>query len=277
MAVENPDTLLATVQQLAEFSSTSKARKYIKYGHVMVDKKVMKVPNITLKIGQEVVIMDEPIKVAKVGASAPFTVVFENENFLVYIKPSGLSTASPKPKLRTTYSLMKDWIQQKDPKLTDVHFINKVERDSSGVVVIAKSLKWRKYLQTNWNSFGRGYYVIVQGKTPDDGKVQPMRKSGQPAPEKSEVYSFRLMKANREFSLLRLRLEDNQEERFEAIFAKNFLPILGVKGDKEIPNPMKRKAKHLFELNIPNPDSKEIYKVQTPVPREFLNLIKSKS
>lgn len=277
LAVETPNTLLNIVQQLAGFNSTSKARKVIKSGQVTVDQKVVKIPGAEVKEGQEVTLMDEPVKVAVKGAQAPFKVLFENADLLVYLKPSGLSTASPKPKMRTTYTLMKDWMIQRTPDHTDLHFVNKVERDASGLVVIAKSLKWRKYLQTNWNSFGRGYYLVVQGRVPDDGKVQPKFKKGQPEPKPSEQYPFRLMKANQQFALIRTRLEDGQEDRFESVFAKNYLPVLGVKGAKDVPNPLKRKAKHLFELNISHPDKKETIKVQTPVPREFLNLIKSKS
>jgi 23S rRNA pseudouridine1911/1915/1917 synthase len=277
LVVESPDTLLNIVQQMAGLNSTSKARKVIKTGHVTVDQKVIKIPGGQIKKGQEVTLLNEPVVEAISGAPAPFKVIFENADFLVYEKPSGLSTASPKPKLRTTYSLMKDWMLQRNPDERDLHFVNKVERDASGLVMIAKSLKWRKYLQTNWETFVRGYYLVVQGRVPDDGQVQPKRKKGQPEPKPGEKYPFRSMKTNQQFALIRIRLEHGQEDRFEAIFAKNYLPILGVKGTKDVPNPLKRKAKHLFELNIPHPDKKETIKVQTPVPREFLNLIKSKS
>ena len=102
---------------------------------------------------------------------APFPVVYEDDNVFVYEKPAGWVCASPNPKVKTTYSAVKSYLEGKTEERIDVHFVNKLPREASGLMVVAKSLEWRQHLQTHWSSFAQGMYVMVQGHLPADDEL----------------------------------------------------------------------------------------------------------
>ena len=131
---------------------------------------------------------------------APFPVVYEDNNVFIYEKPAGWVCASPNPKVKTTYSAVKAYLEAKTEAMVDVHFVNKLPREASGLLVVAKSLAWRQHLQTNWASFAKGMYVMVQGHLPADDELF-LR------PEQGEPYAlpYRTMRATNLHTMLKFR------------------------------------------------------------------------
>ena len=102
------------------------------------------------------------------ASKAPYEVVYEDENILAYIKPAGMVFASPKPQVKTSFTAMKLWMTKARPKCECIQFVNRIEKESSGISIIAKNLVWRKHLQDQWQHFQRRMYVLVEGHLPAD-------------------------------------------------------------------------------------------------------------
>lgn len=267
--VAEKSTLLEVVQKNMGFKSTTKTRKTIKNAHVRLNGKMVNIPTTEVNKGDQVEVYPEPLIVLKKIDVAPCEVVFENKDFLGFIKPAGYTTAHPDPKVRTSFNLMKRWMQARDPELTDIHFVNKIERDASGIVLIAKNFKWRKYLQEEWSSFRRRYYVLVDGDFSDNGVVRI--KTGNKI--QTEVnFPFRRMKSNGLYSLIRIDLEEGQKDMFDDELRSKGIPIVGNKNDLKKTDPIDHKAKHFFSIEVPDPETKEVHLVKTPVPKTFLKL-----
>ena len=157
--VQNAGTLVDAITAQGGYSTRTKARKAIKNGAVKLDGQIVKIPSTIVEPGM--LVQHDRNRNALKKATAPkvsfnpdkppFEIVFEDDNFLAYVKPSGWITASPKPQLSTSYSRMKSWLEKKSRSNSDLHFINKIEKDQSGICLIAKNRKWREYLQENWN------------------------------------------------------------------------------------------------------------------------------
>lgn len=260
-------TLLAFLQAKVGYASTTKTRKVIKSGRVKVDGNLVKIPSTTLSIGQNVELLDQPtIAVATPKQTeAPFKVLFEDENILAYLKPEGWITAHSNVKMKTTYTGMKRWMEAKieDP---DLHFVNKVEKDASGIAIIAKSLRVRKELQDSWKKMSRRYYILIYGEPEKKGvfKLETF--------EDKEVYflPFETMRSNGLYSLLRVETGDGIPDSFEGDLQHKGTQMLGFGKMKE--SPLGAKGKHLFSIEF-ELFGKE-YEIKTQVPKAFLRLVK---
>lgn len=270
--VKQAGTLVDALVEQGGYTTRTKARKAIKYGAVKLDGEVVKIPSTEVEPGM-LVKHDRGRKSSPTSAlpvvktnKAPFEVVYEDENFLAYVKPAGWITASPKPQLSTTYSRMKAWLENESKANNDLHFINKIEKDVSGICLIAKNRKWREYLQEEWNEFRQGIYVMVEGHLPPDDDLLCHEEDGEPV-----KVAYRTMRATPKHTLLKI---DAPIEAFHLIMPalrRNDCIVIG-KG-KSAPDPLKREGVHMFALEVYDEKGKEMM-IKTRVPREFLNLVK---
>jgi 23S rRNA-/tRNA-specific pseudouridylate synthase len=282
---------LTILMERAGFATKTRARKAIKTGEVSVNGSMLKIPSAEVKAGAvvewqkrgprtEVKDFDlaAPVSPAMRAATAvgkpvrtPFEIVHEDDHVIAYIKPAGWVFASPNPKVKTSYTAMRKWMERARPELNDVHFVNRIEKESSGICLIAKSLAWRKHLQDNWTSFEKGLYLMVQGHLPpddilttfhhDDGKrVGPMKE-----------WPYRTMRATPEHTLLKLSASMDEVPLLLSALRRHKCLLVG-KG-KEAPDPLGRSGIHLYSVKIQGP-SGEVLDLKTRVPRPFLNLVK---
>ena len=272
--VQNVGSLVDALTVQGVYSTRTKARKAIKNGAVKLDGEVVKIPSTEVKPGMQ--ISHDRNRNAKKKAAvkspftkssdAPFEIVFENDNFLAYVKPSGWITASPKPQLSTTYSRMKQWLQAQSRSNNDLHFINKLQKDVSGICLIAKNKQWREHLQENWNGFRQGIYILVEGHLPADDILQCREEDG----EKVDV-AYRTMRATAQHTLLKVDAPIEAIHLVMPSLRREGCIIIG-KG-KNAPDPLKREGVHMFALEVEGLKGED-YLVKTRVPREFLNLMK---
>ena len=270
--VKQAGTLVDALVEQGGYATRTKARKAIKYGAVKIEGEVVKIPSTQVEPGM-VVKHDRGRKSSPTSSvptnrtnKAPFEIVYEDENFLAYIKPAGWITASPKPQLSTSYSRMKSWLENESKANNDLHFINKIEKDVSGICLIAKNRKWREYLQEEWNEFRQGIYVMVEGHLPPDDELLCHEEDGEPV-----KVAYRTMRATPKHTLLKI---DAPIEAFHLIMPalrRNDCIVIG-KG-KSAPDPIKREGVHMFAIEVYDEKGKEIM-IKSRVPREFLNLVK---
>lgn len=263
-------TLLDLIMKNVGYSSATKARKIIKSGRVKVGGKLNRIPSTKVEVNQEVELLDKPqIDVrTKSTPSAPYPVIFEDDKILAYIKPPGIVTAHQSAKIKSAYSYMKRWMESQDPDNTDLNFVNKIDKEATGIAVIAKSLKWRKELQTNWEKFTRRYYILVEGESHDKGIYDLTTK------DERHTYDvrFRLMRTNGLYSLMRLDLEPGIPDHFEGDLEAIGVKVIGHGRMKK--SALGYKAKHLFAVKLEDQEGNLIADLKTPVPRAFLNLVK---
>ena len=80
-------------------------------------------------------------------------------------KPSGLlSIESDHEKNNTAYRMLTDYVQKKD-KMTRVFIVHRIDKDTSGVLVVAKNEKIKNTLQHKWqdivSKITKNNYIII--------------------------------------------------------------------------------------------------------------------
>ena len=86
-------------------------------------------------------------------------------------KPAKLLTISDGVHENTLYSMVREYVKKKH-KSNKIFIVHRLDKDTSGVVVFAKSEKVKKELQMNWNECTKREYLgILEGILKEDKGV----------------------------------------------------------------------------------------------------------
>ena len=123
----------------------------------------MKEYNYPLGSGQKVSISKE--KVVKEPPLVGLTILYEDEDIIVIQKNAGLlSIASSKENEMTAYRQLMEHVRAKDPG-SRIFVVHRLDRDTSGVMMFAKSERVQQLLQNSWQDTvkERTYVALVEG------------------------------------------------------------------------------------------------------------------
>jgi len=277
--VKNKDNLLDYLVNNTDWSK-SKIKSLFKYKSILVNGKIPLNPNIDVKV-KDVIEVSTDKKTVSIGT---IPIIYEDDNYLVVNKPSGMLTiATNKEKEKTLYHKVREYINSKKEKMFIVH---RLDRDTSGLVLFCKNEKLRDKIQENWEKVAvlREYRCVVVGKLDKkkarlvnylketkDGNVY-VSNTG-----KEAITNYEVLKEDNN-SLLKIVIETGRKNQIRAQLAYIGNPIIGDKkyGDNKV------KSKKLLlianRLDIKDPISKKTLSFEVNVPREYLkNLSINKS
>ena len=279
--------LLEFLMEHGGFSTRTRARTAIKAGLVTVDGAAVRIPSTSILSGATITWTSlskaEKPKDFNLGRPAnptgkdakeiiaPYDIVHEDDHLIAYIKPAGMVFASPKPQVKTSYTRMREWTSRARSECHDLHFVNRIEKESSGICLIAKDLQWRKHLQENWDGMETGLYVIVEGHLPPDDVITAFEPSEGTKRGPMREFPFRTMRATSTHTMLKFRMGFSDIPVLMSGLRRHGCMIIG-KG-KEAPDPLGRSGLHLFALEITSPEGESI-ELKSRVPNEFLQLMK---
>src|SRR4029434_9226531 len=119
--------------------------------------------------GDLVVDADDQVELTAAPAPAcprPLGLVHEDAEILVVDKPSGLlSIATDRERTRTAYRLLRDWIAARGPAGSRLFVVHRLDRETSGLIVFAKSADAKRSLQAQFaaRAVERVYVALVEG------------------------------------------------------------------------------------------------------------------
>ena len=130
----------------------------LKNGSVLVNNKIITKYDYILKLNDEVTIN-------KYNKAKDFKIIYEDNNIIVVDKPYNLLTISNGKEI-SLYNLVSEYVKKINKK-NKIFIVHRLDKDTSGLVVFAKNIKTKNYLQDNWNKVERRYKAIVSGITKD--------------------------------------------------------------------------------------------------------------
>ena len=213
--------------------------------------------------------------------STNLDIIYEDDDFLVINKPSGLlSISSNNENVKTAYHLARLYLNDKHEKVFVLH---RIDKDTSGVLAFCKNVKLRDSLQEKWNDIVlfRGYYAIVSGqmskkedrienyllKNKYDQVYVSNNKDGQKA-----ITEYKTIRSNKKYSLLDVNIETGRKNQIRATLSSLGNPIVGDKnynGEKNT-----RLFLHAYSLVFKNPVNNKTYEFKAEMPKTFNSLIK---
>lgn len=269
---------------LAEIPSKKRSdiKSLLVHKQISVDNEVITQFNHPLEIGQQVVVNWTKVLVEKQPQG--LNIVFEDPYIIIIEKQAGLlAIATATEKEQTAYSILSEHVKKRDPK-NKVFVLHRLDRDTSGVMMFAKSEKVQQLLQNAWKEavLERIYVVVVEGLvTKEQGTVTSwlteskafkMYSSRTPNDGQKAVTHYQVLKKNKNYSLLEVKLETGRKNQIRVHMQDLGHSVIGDKKYGATKSPIGRLGLHARVLAFKHPITEEEVRYETDIPKEFLNL-----
>lgn len=208
-------------------------------------------------------------------------IVFEDKHLLIVSKKAKLLTISTeKEKEKTLYHQVYLYLKKKNQK---VYIVHRLDYDTSGLVIFAKTPKVKQLLQNNWEKVTRRYMAIVKGNFKDKTGVI---KSYLKTTKTNFVYStndskngllaitnYQVVLDNLNYALVDILIKTGRKNQIRVHLADIGHPIIGDSKYNLDKNCFKRMYLHAYCLEFRHPITNELLKFEQDVPISFLDII----
>src|SRR6266540_1591096 len=102
------------------------------------------------------------------------TVLHEDNDVIVVVKPCGLLTmGTDRDKSRTVHTILNEYVRKGNPRSRNrVYIVHRLDRETSGILILAKSEQAKVFLQGHWQETDKRYVTVVHGPvTPKAGTI----------------------------------------------------------------------------------------------------------
>lgn len=264
----------------------TKIKQWLKYGAVKVNGKPITRHDHELQAGDVIVIQAQKAPPPEPPLPTGLQVVYENDTLLVIRKPTGLLTiATDTEREKTAFRCMTDWLRERtrSPKAR-LWIVHRLDRDTSGLLVLAKTEEAKEWLQSEWHRMEKRYLAIVEGSLPAASgtlthhinETQPHRVYAMDhasASSRPATTHYRLLGTAYGRSLVELTLETGRRHQIRVQLAAAGCPIVGDSTYGAKTDPAKRLGLHATRLTILAPDTEEKMTFDSPLPQELARLV----
>lgn len=202
-------------------------------------------------------------------------IIFEDSAFLAVNKSPGMPTH---PSWRHLNNTLANYIAGYLPENSPVHFINRLDKDTSGIVLLAKNAYYKQFLAAHTRSIQKTYLALAQGhfldkasivdapiarETPDHIR-RCVREDGQQAQT-----SYTVLQEFPDYSALEVLLHTGRTHQIRVHLAHIGHPLLGddmYDGDTRM---IQRQALHAWKLSFPHPLTHSQVQLTVPPPEDI--------
>ncbi len=255
-------------------------KQYLTHGAIFVNNTKTTKYNYRILPGMTIMIDTD----SKNKKTLPFDILFEDDHIIVVNKPSGLLTiATAKEKEKTLYHIVREYLVSKD-KNARVFIVHRLDKDTSGVVVLAKDEKTKNKLQENWNEYVslREYVAVVHGRLnkESDRIVQKLKETktnlvyvSRDNDGKEAITNYKVIKENDDYSMVSITLETGRKNQIRVAFNTLHHPIVGDKKYSTIKDNESRLFLHANRLKMYYPEIRKDILFETSTPNEFKKIM----
>ena len=225
-------------------------------------------------------------------------IIFEDEEILLINKPAGLTVHPGAGQADNTLANALHYYDENQNKLPRMGIVHRLDKDTSGIMVVAKTLKAHKSLVTQLQNrtILKTYHAIITGtiiagativnkigRDPNKRTAMTVNPNG-----KEAITHYRVIKKFEKHTLLQVNIETGRTHQIRVHMSHIKHPIVGDKTygkttissntAPHILNSIKkldRQALHAFELELDHPGTNERIKFTCPYPNDFEELLNS--
>lgn len=282
-AVREEMPLLAFIMQALDGISRSKAKAILAGGGVRINRNVITQHDFVVQPGMAV-----EISKRKKGAtivSKFVKLVYEDAQIVVIEKAPGILSMATSHHSFCVKKVLDDYFQRSHQRCR-AHVVHRLDRETSGLLVYAKTIEAEQILENNWHSIvtDRRYVALVSGRMEQDSGIveswlkdnkayftfsSPVDNGG-----KYARTSFRTLRRDDAHSLVELKLSTGRKNQIRVHMQDLNHPVCGDIKYGNGDDPIGRLALHAFRLDFYHPITREHMHFETPMPRAFVEAIK---
>ncbi|MFO7570826.1 MAG: RluA family pseudouridine synthase [Smithellaceae bacterium] len=277
--VARPSRLLDFLCESFPERSRKSIKSLLECNQIMVESQIITWFNHPLLPGMDVIVLKK--KAAPDRALQKMKLLYEDEYLIVIEKSSGLlSVATEKENEETAFSILKSYVKNSHHR-EQLCVVHRLDRDTSGILMFAKSKEIQQKLQDNWNDIvtARIYYAVVEGcvkkrqgeivSSLKEDKSLKVYSSKTPGDGQKAMTRYRVLKSNSRYSLLEVALETGRKNQIRVHLQDIGHSIAGDKKYGAVTNPLRRLALHAGILEFTHPAKGQRMHFETPVPPIF--------
>ena len=304
--VAHEGVLLQYLFEILPGQSRTGVKNLLSKGQVLVNGQGQTAFDLPLKKGDTITILPKGISIARAIKSdakdevlkAGVKILFEDENYIVVDKPSGMLTVATGKEKKTLYALLNAYIkvnarmQRKedlisgktpDRSTAKIWIVHRLDKGTSGALVFAKNERAKDILQSKWKDLvaERKYVAWLEGKLEkESGAIQSWLvenpkslkmnsydtevKDGQLA-----ITHYRVLSYSRHYTQVEFSLETGRKNQIRVHAASLGHPVAGDDKYGAETDPIKRLALHAATLVFRNPFSNKMVRCSSPLPESF--------
>lgn len=282
LQVTEPNELMKFLISELPGKSRNNIKSLLAHGQILLEQEIVSQYNHLLEAGQEVIV--NLARAEDVSHLQGLKILFEDAYIIVVEKPAGLlSVSSDTEKEQTAHSVLSAHLKRANPK-SRVFVVHRLDRETSGVMMFAKSQEIQRSLQDDWKKvvLERSYIVVVEGiVTKEQDTITSWLKQSKtlkvyscPTPNDGQkaVTQYKRMKQSKKYSMLEARLETGRKNQIRVHMQDIGHSIIGDKKYGATTNPIKRLGLHARVLAFKHPINGEEVHIETEIPKGFLGL-----
>lgn len=206
-------------------------RTWLKYQAIAVNGRPVSQFDHPLKPGDTVAVRTDRFATPKTRLPSGLKIYSEDAHLLVVEKPEGLlSIASPAEPEKTAYFQLTEYLRHKHPRSRErAWIVHRLDRETSGLMVFAKTAHAKEVLQSGWDKFEKKYEAVLEGHLPHaTGELEANLDESNPhhvavRPKSNQtrhaITHYRVLKTSLRRSLVELTLETGRRHQIRVQLA----------------------------------------------------------
>ncbi len=276
---ETLEELFGTVMQ---GKSKSSIKKLLQSGAVTVDGKTVSRLDETLSVGQVVKIGKHDNSSFKMPDG--LRIVWEDAWLIVAYKEAGLLTVgNASQKRETAEEYLNNYMNFKK-KGDRIYVVHRIDRDTSGILLFAKTSRVRDILRTYWHDIviSRQYIAVVEGRPyPKSGTIDTWIDEDpqlmtmyvcRPQQGKRAITHYKTLETDSRYSLVELELETGRKNQIRTHMSYRGNPVAGDAKYGAETNPIGRMCLHARQIRFHHPITDKIMEFSSDIPSDFLTV-----
>ena len=207
-------------------------------------------------------------------------IIYQDSEIIAINKPSGLlSVGTTRENKNHALAILRMQLSRRR-EAVKLWPVNRLDRDTSGVMLFATSKQARESVMSNWHKSEKVYLAIVEGKPakPKGTITQPLRLDeheykalvGSHPNAKPAITHYQTLENHSKNSLLEIQIETGRQHQIRAHMAWLGHSVIG---DERYGKKGDRMGLHSKRLIIIHPSTQQSLSFERDAPREFYELL----
>jgi 23S rRNA pseudouridine1911/1915/1917 synthase len=275
--------LLPYLISLPSGLSRKQAKELLRFGAVTVEGKAGVRHDTRLKAGDLVTIAARGHARAGSPAGHGLRIVHIDDAIVVVNKPAGLlSMGTAREKDRTAHRILNEHLRAvANSKAQQAFIVHRLDRDTSGLMMFARSELIQAALQGNWKAVTKKYFAVVEGQPSNsrgtlmDNLIESRSLMVRRVDQGGEVAitHYRVLARQAHRALLELTLATGRKHQIRVQLAGLGHPVVGDWRYGAKTDPAQRLALHSCALRFHHPVSGEAIELRCALPGRLKALL----